>query len=381
MSTVSVPKFNPSLGTLIGINFTLSATSNGAARAENTSSSSSQVTLTFQNTVTLTRPDLSVIVVTIPQAVFMDTLGPFDGMIDFGGTSGISHNNLVASDSDMVSSPPPASDLVLFSGAGNIVLPVSAVGTSTAQGGGNVTSQFTSSASADLQVCYQYIPNTPPAFTQPSCGATLMASVGVPFSFQVCAGDIEAGDTVTIAATGLPAGASSLPLLPQSGNPVCSTISWTPASNQVGPNVFSFSATDTHGRTSNCSITVMVAECHLLLGQAAPPGSGIQVDIFGHLYDTQLSTLRGSAPVTMTDIPYVGLPVNGHIAAQIVMYNPLVFPQNPSQWSRVATVTMNPNGTISSAWSGVRNGISLRPDTVLVNGLTRIVFRFTIDGM
>lgn len=59
MQTVTVPKFNPNLGTLQTIDFTLSATSTGAARVESLDNSPTVVTLTFQSTVTLTRPDNS----------------------------------------------------------------------------------------------------------------------------------------------------------------------------------------------------------------------------------------------------------------------------------------------------------------------------------
>jgi hypothetical protein len=63
-------------------------------------------------------------------------------------------------DSETANSPPPDSDLVLFTGpAGNpgtISLPVEAVGTSVATGGGNVISQFMTSAAATLTVCYTY---------------------------------------------------------------------------------------------------------------------------------------------------------------------------------------------------------------------------------
>lgn len=380
-SSVTVPKFDPNLGTLTSIDYTLSATATGAARVESLDNQPSVVTLTFQSTITLTRPDNSVIVVTIPQVQFMDSLSAADGLLDFDGTAGESHENLMTTDSDSVTSPPPPSDLALFTGPGTITLPVIATGQSTAQGSGNVISQFVSNASASLTVCYNYIPNTPPVFTQSPCGAQLMASVGVPFSVQICAGDVQQNDTVTLSAPTLPAGATLLPPLPAQGNPVCTTVSWTPTNAQTGVNTFTFIATDTHARQTTCSFTVLVAECHLALGQALASAPPVQVNLFGHIYDTQLSAFRRAAPVTMTDIPYITLPTNGRIAAQVLMYNPLVFPTNPSQWSRVCDMTMNANGTLSTVWSGTRNGITLRPTTQVVSGQTRITCRFTIDGM
>lgn len=377
-SSVSLPKFNPALGTLQSIQFTLNGHSTGSARAESLDASPSVAVLTFQNTITLTRPDLSVIVVAIPQAVFNDPLTAFDGVIDFGGTSGVSHLNLIANASNSATSPPPASDLALFTGAGNIVLPVTAVGNSNATGPGNIISQFTSLASCDVEVCYTYLPNVPPSFTSPQCGAQLMASVGVAFQIQVCAADVDPNDVVTISAVSMPAGATATPALPQSGNPVCVTIDWTPGSNQVGLNDFAFLATDTHGRSTTCGFSVLVAECHLLFAL----GTGNeQIAIFGHLYDTQLSQIRRTFPVTMEDNPAIRMLPGQVLNAQLVMYNPIVFPTNPSQWSRVCSVTMNPDLSITSSWSGVRNGITLRARTVQVGGETRVQFPFRIDGM
>ena len=60
-ATVSIPKFDPNLGTLQSIQFTLTGNSAGSARAESLDAQASTVTLTFRNTLTLTRPDLSVI--------------------------------------------------------------------------------------------------------------------------------------------------------------------------------------------------------------------------------------------------------------------------------------------------------------------------------
>jgi hypothetical protein len=377
--TVSIPKFDPNLGTLQQIQFSITGHSVGSARAESLDAAPSNVTLTFQNTITLTRPDLSVIVVAIPQAMFNDTLQAFDGVIDFAGPSGVSHNNLMAMASNGAVSPPPGSDLALFTGVGNIVLPITAVGTSSATGAGNLISQFTSQASADVQVCYLYQPNTPPVFTT-ACNTTLMSSVGVPFSFQVCAADTDPTDTVTLSLVGtLPAGATVTPPLPASGNPICVTVNWTPGSNQVGTTTFNFLATDTHQRQTQCSVSVLVAECHLLLGL----GTGnTPITIFGHLYDTQLHSIRRTFPVTMDDIPGLRLPAGGTVWGQVVMYNPQVFPTNPSQWSKAVRVVMNPDDSISMDWFGTRNGITLRPTTfVNDNNETRVRFRFTIDGM
>lgn len=381
--TVTFPRFDPALGDLQSITFTVAVEVNGSAEAENKDPRPALVTTSFQNFITLQRPDTSIIATSNPQVNFMDVLQGWDGVDDFMGTSGVTHANIVATDTDMVTSPPPASDLTLFTGPqgnpGTITLPITATGSSSASGSGNLLARFTSMAKADVTVCYNYLGNVPPVFTEPQCNATLMASAGVQFTVQVCASDPNPGDVVTLSATQLPAGAVLNPPLPANGNPVCTTITWTPTNGQVGFQTFAFTAVDNHGRSSSCSFNVLVAECHLLIG--AGYGSGTAT-IFGHQYTTQLRSFRLSFPVTMVDMPNIRLPPNRTMWAQVVMYNPEIFPTNDSQWSRVAKVTMHGDGTLTTDWYGTQNGITLDTTTVVDQwGLTRVRFPFTIAGM
>ena len=158
--TLTVSKFDPDLGILTGIEFTLDGTAEGSAGIESLDATATTVMTSFQATLTLQRPDLTEIVVTIPAAMFSDNLTAYDGIIDFRGTSGITHAGIQTMASEMASSPPPASDLVLFTGpAGNpgtITLPVEGVGSSSATGSVNLITQFMTSASCDLTVCYLY---------------------------------------------------------------------------------------------------------------------------------------------------------------------------------------------------------------------------------
>jgi hypothetical protein len=375
-SSVSIPKFDPTLGDLVSIEFQLQAQVRGSARAESLDNSPTTVNTQFAATITLTRPDLSLLVVSVPVANFTDNFTAFDGVIDFGGTSGVTHANILANDMQSVMSPPPASDLVLFTGAGNIVLPVTAAGNSMATGSGNLITQFSTEAEALVRVCYNYLPNTPPVLV---CPPTQMASVGVPLNFQICASDVDPGELVTLNVTGLPAGATTNPALPVVGNPACVDVSWTPGGAQTGNFVVSVSAIDQHGRSSTCTFEIISAECHLLMG----PGFGSsQQTIFGHTFDTQLVAMRAFWPVTMNEMPvfrYDSLPVVTHW--QLLMYNPPVFPQNDSQWSKTMRVTKNPNGTLSVEYLGTRNGIGMRAQTYWENGVRYVRFPFGIDGM
>ena len=152
---VSVPQFDPSLGVLLSVDFELTGGIFGSAAIESLDAQASTVTTSYQATLTLTRPDMSTLVVAVPMQQFVDNLTSFDGTIDFGGTSGITHGNISTQDVQSVNTTAPA-DLALFTGLGNIDLPVDAVGSSTASGSGNLITQFLTDAEASVKVCYNY---------------------------------------------------------------------------------------------------------------------------------------------------------------------------------------------------------------------------------
>jgi hypothetical protein len=162
-SSVSVSKFDPSLGTLLGITFELSGHVEGGAKFESLDAAPATVTMDLAADIELQRPDLSTLVVSNPLVQTVDNVTAFDTVLDFGGTSGKTYTGLSADDTESAVSPPPASDLVLFTGLGNISLPVEAEGASTGSGAGNLILQFNTSASADVKVTYEYEPIPEPS--------------------------------------------------------------------------------------------------------------------------------------------------------------------------------------------------------------------------
>ncbi|MDZ4771922.1 MAG: choice-of-anchor E domain-containing protein [Planctomycetota bacterium] len=388
-NNVSVSKFDTGLGTLQSISFQLTGNIAGAVRIESLDTAATVVQTNFQATLTLTRPDLSVIVVTVPIANFNDSLTAFDGTTDFGGTSGVSHLGITANQMNSATSPPPASDLVLFSGPpglpGNIVLPVTAVGSSVATGSGNLITQFQTAAAAQVQVCYTYLVNTPPTFgpPTPACNSTLMASAAVPFSFQICGGDTNAADTVTITSGPLPAGATLSPQVPLVGNPVCRTFNWTPTVGQIGGASVTFTITDSHGRLATCTINILVAECYQFIGRQ---GGSSALIVGGQYFNSQLNDIRLLFPVTMVDRPNLRIPLltSGQIVfnMETVMHNPLVFPTNPDQWSQRLQVTVHPGQIVTGALFGTFNGVHQSLATFTdAQGARFMTFPFGIDGM
>ena len=151
-------KFDTSLGTLTGIRFDLTGNVFGSFGVESLDAAPSTVDARLSATVTLERPDNSIIVITLPVFSALISLTAFDGTIDFAGTSGASRDGLTGTDSQFHISPPPLSDLDLFKGPGTIDLPIRAVGTSFAAGPGNVVSRFSTQASATARIVYTYEP-------------------------------------------------------------------------------------------------------------------------------------------------------------------------------------------------------------------------------
>ncbi|OIJ43982.1 PEP-CTERM -sorting domain protein [Massilia timonae] len=169
-------KFNTQLGTLNSIKFDLSGLVSGAGFAENRGSSAAKVTLTLGSTIELTRPDGSTLVVANPVFDQLYSLGRYDRLLDFAGTSGVHTGTVEASSAESFLSS-SASDLALFSGKGFIELGLSALGTSFAKGPGNVTTGFDTFASGAVQVTYDYTPFA--EVPEPASLATILAGLSL----------------------------------------------------------------------------------------------------------------------------------------------------------------------------------------------------------
>ena len=172
--TVSIPKFDPSLGTLNSIQFTLRGHVGGLAQFENTDSDPATVTMSLTADLTLQRPDLTTLVLTIPVSNSSDDVPAYDGHDDYGGTSGKTYADLVADLSNSAISS-SAADLVAFTGTGNIVLPVSAKGHFAAAGSGNLDPNSEVQAGAGVDVTYNYSSNS----VTPEPASLSLLAVGV----------------------------------------------------------------------------------------------------------------------------------------------------------------------------------------------------------
>ena len=105
--SLTVPQFDPALGTLQSVKFTLGSHVEGSAKFESLDAASATVTMKMAATVRLSRLDATAIVATTPTSTTVDTVARFDGTIDFDGTSGKTYPSLFADASESYTSPPP----------------------------------------------------------------------------------------------------------------------------------------------------------------------------------------------------------------------------------------------------------------------------------
>ncbi len=235
---------------------------------------------------------------------------------------------------------------------------------------------------------------TGPVFDPPTpCGETLTASVGTPLTYDVVALATNGlGDAaVVLDATGVPAGATHTPALPL--GPVqtaVTTFQWTPTNADIGTHVVTYTVVDQLGASDVCTVTIEVAECFLVIGMGTEPWNGALFDMGGHVFQTQLGTVAAWYPVSTTELVHLPIPSSNSngpqvasytFTAQVLMYNPEVFPTNPDQWSKPLLVRVGPDGNVASRAQGHSNGIFMVAETTQdAQGQHWLRFPFSIAG-
>lgn len=158
-TSVSVPRFDPAYGALNAVTVEVTGFIQGEARLESTAPHPLTINTYFSANVDVLRPDMSFIASAAPTQAFGDSLGAFDGIIDYRGTSGFTHIGITATATGS-SALAAVADIGLFSGpygaAGIILLPISASNTSYIQPSLGLNPLFVQDASAIVRVCYDY---------------------------------------------------------------------------------------------------------------------------------------------------------------------------------------------------------------------------------
>lgn len=158
---LSIHKFDPSKGVLKVINFELNGTVSGSAGFESRDATPTTVTINLSAYITMSRPDLSVLVFAHPLVSKSDPVLAFDNTIDYGGDSGRTYTGLFNAATNYGGND--ASDIALFTGTDDILLPISALATSNGNGAGFLSLEFSTLASATGTVTYYYEPVPEPA--------------------------------------------------------------------------------------------------------------------------------------------------------------------------------------------------------------------------
>lgn len=162
---MSVPKFDPKLGTLTQVSIHYSSQVSGTTRYESLDSSAALIELTLAAKTELTSTLLNQSVTIVPSVFITDNAAAHDGLIDFdgpsGGTfpgalSGVTAPTIIITESSQLSNF--IEDLTMPAPAEFFV---DATGSSLGTGAGNLVLSFTTRASSAISVTYTFTPGMP----------------------------------------------------------------------------------------------------------------------------------------------------------------------------------------------------------------------------
>jgi hypothetical protein len=154
---LSIAQFDPSLGTLTAVDIVNAGSITSDIKVENVDAAAATITATVSGSLTLSGAGFTALVTNGSSSKTFNA-GPFDGSIDFGGTSGHDFGPQTATGS-MTFTITSASALANYIGTGMVSLTEVAHATSSANGAGNLLAQIATTASAQVSVIYHYIPS------------------------------------------------------------------------------------------------------------------------------------------------------------------------------------------------------------------------------
>ncbi len=160
---VPIPRFDTAFGTLLLVTVSIEVTVIATAQVENLSTMTESFALTRGATSTALAIDGVPFVSVTQDVTTMHTLSAYDGLMDFGGTSGFTLPPLTLTSGLSVGSRGDAGALALYAGPPGNPGPsgtrARAIGLSVANGAGNLLTHFgTDTAFTRVSVCYDYTP-------------------------------------------------------------------------------------------------------------------------------------------------------------------------------------------------------------------------------
>jgi hypothetical protein len=153
--------FSSTMGTLTEVDVVTSGTFSTEFAAENLASSSNAITGTTTANLSINVPS-GAIPVSIPSVTDTFNASPFDGTLDYAGTSGKEFAAVTSSSATQTTVLTSPAALAAFTGNFRIPITVSghANGTATSTNG-NITDSFHTQTSATITVIYHYDPSLP----------------------------------------------------------------------------------------------------------------------------------------------------------------------------------------------------------------------------
>jgi hypothetical protein len=168
---------------LESVQFSLAGTILGDIEIESRDAAAAELTAKLEATLTLTDAMLNTLVVTVPSITRIFSASAFDGITDFGGTSGATYLDLTANALEVSMLYTAPGTLAFFTGTGSATFGFDAKATSVATGAGSITSAFNTSASGQAIVIYNYRMKPPVQVSSPSqvafLGLGLLAFAGM----------------------------------------------------------------------------------------------------------------------------------------------------------------------------------------------------------
>lgn len=154
---LSLPQFNPSLGTLTGIDISVSGHITSDIKVENLDPSPATITGTVAGTLSVSALDFNLLITTSSTNQTFNA-SAFDGTLDYAGTSGKDFGSVTVPGSNAASLS-SAQALADYTGTGSVVVTEGAQASSTASGGGNLSASISSLGGSTVTVTYHYIPS------------------------------------------------------------------------------------------------------------------------------------------------------------------------------------------------------------------------------
>jgi hypothetical protein len=154
---VEVAQFDPSLGTLTGVEIINEGTFTSAIKIESLDNAPSMVASRVSGNLTLQGPGVHALV-TSPANSQQASVAAFDGTMDFTGASSRDYGTTSATGSRSVRLDAVDHDLSAYIGNGTVRFTQTARATSSASGPGNLLSLIHSTASGNVRVIYHYTP-------------------------------------------------------------------------------------------------------------------------------------------------------------------------------------------------------------------------------